>query len=77
MCLYKGTNRNALLQYIAKCAPSPESSFWRVATSLDELLPKGSEDQKNVNGLLTNKDSLIRESKVVQAVVSEQSQLFE
>jgi putative DNA methylase len=77
MWLYKGTNRNALLQYIAKVAPSPESPFWRVATSLDELLPKGSEDQKNVNGLLANKDSLIRESKVVQAAVSEQSQLFE
>ena len=39
MFLYKGTNRNALLQYISKVASSPESNFWRVITSLCEILP--------------------------------------
>ena len=46
MALYKGTNRGALLQYIGKVASSPESSFWRVVTSLCEVLPAGSEDHK-------------------------------
>jgi len=76
MALYKGANRNTLLQYIGKVAASPENSFWRVVTSLCEVLPTGSEDHKQALGLLTNKDSLIRESKTVQAIVSEQSKLF-
>ena len=77
MALYKGTNRGALLQYIGKVASSPESSFWRVVTSLCEVLPAGSEDHKQATGLLTNKDSLIRESKTVTAPATEQTKLFE
>ena len=44
MALYAGTNRNALLEYITKVAASPENSFWRVVTSLCEVLPQGSDD---------------------------------
>lgn len=77
MGLYKGTNRNALLQYIGKVAASPESSFWRVVTSLCEVLPNGSEDHKQAIGFVTNKESLLRESKTVQASVSEQTKMFE
>lgn len=77
MALYKGTNRIALLQYIDKVASSPESSFWRVITSLCEVLPAGSEDHKQGIGLLTNKDSLIRESKTIQVPTTEQTKLFE
>lgn len=77
MHLYKGSNRNALLQYINKVASSPESSFWRVLTSLCEVLPAGSEDHKQATGLLTNKDSLIRESKTVQQASITQTNLFE
>jgi len=77
MALYKGANRPALLQYISKVAAQPESSFWRVITSLCEVLPNGSEDHKQALGLLTNKDSLIRESKTVQGLVLEQTKLFE
>ena len=76
MALYKGTNRNALLQYIAKVAAQPENSFWRVITSLCEVLPVGSEDHRQALGLLTNKDSLIRESKAVQGTKVEQQELF-
>ncbi|HZX58743.1 MAG TPA: hypothetical protein VFE54_08460, partial [Mucilaginibacter sp.] len=65
MSLYEGTNRNALLQYIAKVDGDPESNFWRVITSLCEILPAGSDDHKQGMGLLTNKDSLIRESKAI------------
>lgn len=77
MALFKGNNRGALLQYIAKIAAQPESSFWRVLTSICELLPSGCEDHKQAIGLLANKDSLIRESKTVQPVTYEQGNLFE
>jgi len=77
MALYKGTNRAALLQYLSKVASKPESSFWRVLTSLNEVLPAGSDDHKQATGLITNKESLIRESKTIQATVSEQTKMFE
>lgn len=77
MALYKGNNRTALLQYIGKVAAQPESNFWRVVTSLCEVLPAGSEDHKQALGLLTNKDSLIRESKTVQQASTTQTNLFE
>lgn len=77
MALYKSTNRHALLQHIYKVGASPESSFWRVLTSLCEVLPVGSEDQKQALGLLTNKDSLIRESKNTGAKESLQAKLFD
>ncbi len=77
MSLFKGNNRTVLLQYIGKVAAQPESSFWRVVTSLCEVLPSGCEDHKQALGLLTNKDSLIRESKTVQATVITQTNLFE
>ncbi len=77
MALYKGTNRMALLHYIGKNAASSEDSFWRVITSLCEILPSGSEDYKQAIGLLTNKESLIREGKTVQIPTTEQTKLFE
>jgi adenine-specific DNA methylase len=77
MALYKGNNRTTLLQYISKVAAQPESNFWRVVTSLCEVLPAGSEDHKQALGLLTNKDSLIRESKIVQTLSPTQTKLFE
>jgi putative DNA methylase len=72
MALYKGTNRNALLQYISKMASSTESSFWRVVTSLCEVLPSGCDDHQQATGLHANKDSLIRESKNTIKEPSEQ-----
>ncbi len=77
MSLFKGTNRKNLLEYVDKVASNPESSFWRVVTSLCEILPAGSEDHKQAIGLITNKESLIRESKTVSIPTSEQSKLFE
>jgi len=75
MSLFKGKNRNALLVYINKIAAQPESNFWRVLTSLCEILTSGSEDHKQALGLLTNKDSLIRESKQSAQPSSEQATL--
>lgn len=76
MSLYGGTNRTILLEYITKIASSPENSFWRVITSLCEILPQGSDDYKQATGLLLNKDSLIRESKNLQQSTGAQGQLF-
>jgi len=76
MALYEGANRNVLLEFIAKVAASPDNSFWRVITSLCEILPQGSDDYKQASGILLNKDSLIRESKNLQQSTGEQGQLF-
>ncbi|MFA6084251.1 DUF1156 domain-containing protein [Mucilaginibacter sp.] len=75
MALYKGTNRSLLLQYIERTAAQPEGSFWRVVTSLCEILSPGSDDQKQALGLLTNKDSLIRESQILVKDKPEQTAL--
>lgn len=75
MNLYKGTNRQALLSYLGNVAANSESSFWRVVTSLCEVLPAGSEDYKQANGLLANKDSLIRESRQLNEAKPEQIKL--
>jgi putative DNA methylase len=72
MWLYKGANRRALLDFIGRVAAQPDSTFWRVLTSLDELLPKGMDDQKQVAGLLENKDNLIRESQASRETVEQQ-----
>jgi putative DNA methylase len=77
MHLYRGSNRGLLLDYIKRFASGPDSAFWRVLTSITELLPSGSEDHKQASGLLTNKESLIRESQMSNNNNSEQSKLFE
>lgn len=76
MALYSGTNRKDLLNYISRVASSPDSSFWRVITSLCEILPQGSDDYKQAAGLLLNKDSLLRESKNIQQSKDSQGELF-
>lgn len=78
--LYKCGNRRALLKHIGAVAASSDSSFWRVLTSLEELLPKGIDDEKQVTGLLENKDNLIREALTVgaaEAVADQQGLRFE
>jgi adenine-specific DNA methylase len=77
LSLYGGTDRAVLLQYIARMAGESGSSFWRVLSALCEVLPAGSEDQKQALGLLTNKESLIRESKNAVALPGVQPSLFE
>ncbi len=74
--LYQGTKRSDLLEHIYKVADSAEKPFWRVLTSLLELLPAGCTDHKQTSGLLSNRDSLIRESKQVIVNKGEQTNLF-
>jgi adenine-specific DNA methylase len=77
LALYADTDRAALLQYITRTSAEPTSAFWRVLVALCEVLPAGSEDQKQALGLLTNKDSLIRESKNPIVGAGVQPSLFE
>jgi putative DNA methylase len=77
MFLYQGTNRGTLLEYIHRVASNTDSSFWRVLTSLCEILPAGCDDHKQATGLITNKESLIRESATAQRDKASQSSLFE
>ena len=62
MNLYGGkdNDRAVLLKHIAIVASNSDSSFWRVLTALSELLPAG-DDKTQADGLLTNKDNLLRE----------------
>lgn len=76
MYLYQGTKRSDLLEHIDKVADSAEKPFWRVLTSLLELLPAGCTDHKQASGLLSNRDSLIRESKQVIENKGVQTDLF-
>jgi hypothetical protein len=76
MALYKGANRKELLHYIGQTASSPDGSFWRVVTSLCEILPSGCDDHKQATGLIVNKESLIRESKNEIVSLPEQTKLF-
>jgi putative DNA methylase len=73
--LYRGANRGELLRYLARVAANPTDSFWRVLTSLCEVLPAGSEDLKQAQGLLTNKDSLLRECQEMDKEKPTQTQL--
>ena len=75
MHLFKGPSRNSLLEYISKYANIPESSFWRVVTSLCEVLPNETDDFKQAIGLLTNKDSLIKESANLNQNINQQGKL--
>lgn len=77
MYLYQGANRSHLLAHIALVADTPESPFWRVVSSLCELLPSDTTDHKQATGLLANKDSLIRESKQADESKGTQGFLFE
>lgn len=76
MHLFKGSNRQALLNYIRRVGDAPDAAFWRVLTSLLELLPAGIDDHKQASGLLSNKDSLLREARSAAAEEPQQSSLF-
>lgn len=75
MQLFKGPSRTTLLEFISKYANIPESSFWRVVTSLCEVLPNDSDDYIQAVGLLTNKESLIKESANLNQKINHQGQL--
>lgn len=75
MLLYSGSNRNSLLNYVKKVALNPDDSFWRVITSLCEVLPKGSDDYNIALKLNNDKDILIKESKQIADADIEQGKL--
>ena len=63
MFRWAGPDRRSLVQYIGQTASTPEDPFWRVLASLFELLPKGTDDHRAAEGLLSGRDSLIREAR--------------
>jgi adenine-specific DNA methylase len=75
MALHSGA-RKPLVDYIRENASTAEAPFWRVLTSISELA-KGTADAKISDELLTNKDSLLRETKETQTPAAEQAKLFE
>lgn len=75
MQAYKGGNRGQLLKAIGECGPDAEHPFWRVLTSLAEVLPSGSEDLSLAKDLLANKDNLLREARQVGQPSATQTQM--
>ena len=73
--LYRGADRGALLRYLARTAAQPTDPFWRVLVALCEVLPAGTDDLKQAQGLLGNKDSLLRESQTIDQAQPTQTQL--
>lgn len=71
MFLFKEAFRPILVQYVTEKAQSTDDPFWRVLTSLCEILPGGSDDHKQATGLLAIKENLIRESRNLSNIVSE------
>jgi putative DNA methylase len=75
MKAYKGGNRGQLLKAVSECGPDGAHPFWRVLTSLAEVLPGGSEDLSLAKELLANKDNLLREARQVGQPSATQSQM--
>jgi adenine-specific DNA methylase len=75
MQAYKGGNRGQLLKAVSECGPDAEHPFWRVLTSLAEVLPNGSEDLSLAKDLLANKDNLLREARQVGQPSATQTQM--
>jgi putative DNA methylase len=75
MWLYKSPSRNDLLIFISKHCNKAESSFWRVLNALCEILPAATEESNYAIGLMTNKDSLIKESANLNKTINQQGQL--
>ncbi len=73
MHLFENSPRPELLKYITHVASSSDHPFWRVITSLCEVLPKGSEDHKMAIALNQSKDNLLRESKQSEKALGTQT----
>ena len=74
MFRWAGDDRRSLVQYVGQVAPTPEDPFWRVLASLFELLPRSTADHRAAEGLLSGKDSLLREARALeQAPAARQS----
>lgn len=74
MFLYKKGKRQQLLELVNEESLKEGDGFWRVIASLCEILNPGDEYDQ-ANGLQTNKESLIRDSKVAVREKTEQTRL--
>jgi adenine-specific DNA methylase len=60
MKLFESDDRESLVNYLSSISANDSSSFWRVLTSLTEVLPGGSADYQVASELLANQSSLTR-----------------
>jgi adenine-specific DNA methylase len=60
MQLWQKGDRALVLRHIKEVGSDASSSFWRVLSSLKELLPDGSDDLKQVQELISNSADLIQ-----------------
>ncbi|WP_019991368.1 DUF1156 domain-containing protein [Rudanella lutea] len=74
MHLYAKGDRAALVTYLQSHIASADDAAWRVLTVLEELL-KGTDDHKQASGLLSNKDSLLREARHKATSVGVQAEI--
>ena len=72
MHLYSTGNRKKLLEYINKQNISNDHPVWRLLNSLCEVLPSDTNDYKDGIGLITNKETLIRDAKNILKATGEQ-----
>ncbi|MDZ7740946.1 MAG: hypothetical protein U5Q03_04140 [Bacteroidota bacterium] len=76
MDLFKRGKRSAPLKYIAQMGSHRQIiAYARVLNSLFEILPAGIDDHKQTSGLLTNKETLIRDAKGMIQVEQKQEKL--
>lgn len=75
MWLFQDGNRTALTDFLGMVASSNESPFWRICTAMAEVLPSGCDDQKQISGLLANKENLVREAQRRKQDIPEQGKL--
>lgn len=75
MQAYKGGNRANLLKAISECGPDGDHPFWRVLTSLIEVLPPDSEDRKLTKELVAIKDNLLHDARQVGQPAATQTQI--
>ncbi|MBP3193471.1 DUF1156 domain-containing protein [Natronogracilivirgula saccharolytica] len=75
MYLFNKGNRDMLISHLHTIGATNGSSFWRVLTSLSEVLPGGTDDFKAASELMANQKNLVREALNYQARQGEQSQL--
>ncbi len=65
MLLWKNERRHGLVDYLNEHDLFEESRFWKLAQALFEVLPRGREDWKLVNAVLSERDTLRTEARQV------------
>jgi adenine-specific DNA methylase len=76
MLLWKQEKRGDLISYLTERGLMEDGPFWKLAQALFEVLPRDTEDWKLTNALLSERETLRRETKSI-IVGKPQRRLFE